>query len=55
MRGGNDLMNYRILLVNVPDSDLPQDNQVLMKSNTLDAIDKAGADATLWTRGPRTE
>ena len=48
-------MNYRILLVNVPDSDLPQDNQVLMKSNTLDAIDEAGADATLWTRGPRTE
>lgn len=50
VQGGNDLMNYRILLFNVPDSDLPQDNQALMKGNTLEAIDEAGADSTLWTR-----
>lgn len=50
VQGGNDLMDYHILLFNVPDSDLPRDNQALMKENTLDAIDKAGADSTLWTR-----
>ncbi|MCR5434264.1 MAG: carboxypeptidase-like regulatory domain-containing protein [Bacteroidaceae bacterium] len=50
VNGGNEMMKYRILLFNVSDADLPQDNQVSMGSNTLDAVYRVGTDSTLWTK-----
>ncbi len=50
VRGGNEMMSYRIILFNVADSDLPQEKQAAIGANTLEAIYKAGADPALWER-----
>jgi hypothetical protein len=48
--GGNAMMQYRILLFNLPEDYLPRSKQVKASRNILSDIDAAGYEAELWDR-----
>jgi len=50
VEGGNDALNYRLLLFGIQDDSLVQTGGGLVGDNILDALSNAGYDSTLWDK-----
>ncbi|MBQ8455922.1 MAG: carboxypeptidase-like regulatory domain-containing protein [Bacteroidaceae bacterium] len=50
IEGGNELLQYRLLMFNIQDDDLPYESSGQVGDNIIDVIENAGYDSTLWAR-----
>lgn len=50
IEGGNELLQYRLLMFNIQDDSLPYESSGQVGDNIIDVIENAGYDSTMWAR-----